>query len=201
MTTLARILLISMIHPAFASETGFYLQSSAGIAGIGDAAISADNQHISYDLGIQAAVETGFLAKLIKNVTLRFGQEGIYIKNSLTKETTPQPPTLVTGRLSTVAGMFNTYLDIWPDQFLSFYIGGGVGLGIIEFTSSDTNVTQDDSSFLYQIKAGATLQSAHKVALFTGYRYMHTNNLNDELSGFQAPHYHIGEIGLRFTFM
>lgn len=201
MTKLGRILLIfiSMMHPAFASETGFYLQSSAGVAGIGEGVINGENQRISYDLGMQAAVEMGFLAKVLKNATLRFGQEGIYIKNSLTKKATGKAPTA--GRLSMMGGMFNGYLDMWPAQRVSFYLGGGVGLGIIEVSSSDTNASQDDSSFLYQIKAGATFKPAQNVALFTGYRYIHTNNLNDELSGFPAPHYHIGEIGLRFTFM
>lgn len=199
MTKLARLLLIGMMHPALASETGFYLQSSAGVSGIGESVINAEHQHVSYDLGMQAALEMGFLANVLENATLRFGQEGLYIKNSLTKKAAEKAP--AGGRLSTVGGMFNAYLDLWPTQRISFYIGSGVGLGIIEVSSADTDASQDDSSFLYQIKAGATFKASQKMALFTGYRYVHANNLNDELSEFQAPHYHIGEIGLRFTFM
>lgn len=201
MQKLAVIPLITLISPVLASESGFYFQASAGFAGIPDGAINTANALVSYDLGLQAALEMGFLANIFSNATLRFGQEGFYIRNTLKKTPLSETSKTMAGRLSTVGGMFNAYLDMWPAQLVSFYIGGGVGLGIIEVTSSDTNASQDDSSFMYQIKAGATFKPAQNVALFTGYRYMYTTDLNDELSGFQAPRYHIGEIGLRFTFM
>jgi hypothetical protein len=52
-----------------------------------------------------------------------------------------------------------------------------------------------------QVKAGLTFKPLQAIAVFAGYRHIRVNNLNDELSGLEPPRYHIGEMGLRFTFM
>ena len=194
------ILLIAM-GPTFASGTGFYVQSAAGIAGIPNTTTNDGVTKFSYDTGFAAALELGFLAQLSEHATVRFGQEGLYITNDLDNKPLAQVNATTSGQLSMLGGMFNAYIDIFSNQVVSFYLGSGVGLAIIEVTSSSHVNSRDDSSLMTQVKAGLTFKPLQAIAVFAGYRHIRVNNLNDELSGLEPPRYHIGEMGLRFTFM
>lgn len=197
----AVILLFAFLTPALASETGFYIQSSAGLAGLSNSHNNTANAAIQYERGLQAALEMGFLANISTNIAVRFGQEGVYLTNDLSKSIIDKSTTIATGQLSTLGGMFNAYLDAWPNNISSLYVGAGIGFGIVELKSSDLERIQDDSTVIYQLKTGVTFTPWTNTALFAGYRYLHTSGFNTELSKYEAPRYHIGEIGLRFVFL
>ena len=89
---------------------------------------------------------------------------------------------VATGDFESYGVMANVYFDFAPrvlDRF-TLYGGGGVGALIANGTATTATRVLDvnDSTFAYQIIAGANKSVTQRVDLFVDYRYMSANSLN-----------------------
>jgi opacity protein-like surface antigen len=91
------------------------------------------------------------------------------------------------GKLSTVSGLANVYLDIPTGTSFTPYVGAGAGMTWV-------NNDENDSGFAFDLTGGFAVGLTDNVTLDIGYRYVNTNA---EGSNMQQ---HEGLAGVRFGF-
>ena len=105
----------------------------------------------------------------------------------------PFPPGIVAGgsydadgRTSITTGMINALVDFGDEEGISFYAGGGVGLGRISQTIdqlSDSKYHQKDNDLVWQILAGARMAISPNLDAGLKYRYFSAGTLKSDLYG------------------
>ena len=102
--------------------------------------------------------------------------------------------------LSSESYMFNAYLDIMPNYWISPYIGAGVGFSKIELTdkpvgSAAIKKTWEKTTFTWQVGAGLSIRINRCLNIDAGYRYFTLGKIqNAEVNA------HEWYGGIRFTF-
>lgn len=113
------------------------------------------------------------------------------------------------GSVDTLFVMANAFYDFGDDSwFARPYVGGGLGLGIVDVDYSPSGVTIIDDSqtaFAYQVMAGLSAAITPNLDVFGGYRYRATSDVETDVSLFSATldienEAHIAEAGIRFKF-
>lgn len=96
--------------------------------------------------------------------------------------------------------MANTYFDLPIDGGLIAYVGGGLGLSLVEIEASravpglQLAGSKADTAFAYQFMAGAAYALTEGMELFAGYRFTGSSYESADV------HTHDVEGGLRFVF-
>ena len=112
------------------------------------------------------------------------------------------------GDVDTLFVLANLYYDFDLGGRFKPYIGAGAGVGFVDvdYSPSATPIIQDDTTaFAYQAMAGVAYQVTPATALFAGYRYRATTDVEVEASLFPAEFdvensASIVEAGIRFAF-
>lgn len=88
------------------------------------------------------------------------------------------------GKLRTIAGMGNMYLDLLPGCRLQPFVGAGIGAANVKLdkykASGVTLVNDDDSALAWQAMAGLRYQLTPLLAATLEYRYFSTAGLDIE---------------------
>jgi len=112
------------------------------------------------------------------------------------------------GEVETIYLMANAYYDFAIDSKLTPYLGAGLGVGFVDVNYAPSGVTiidDDDTVLAYQVMAGVSYDVSEAIALFAGYKYRATTNVDVDATLFAADFdiengSQIVEVGLRFSF-
>ncbi len=113
------------------------------------------------------------------------------------------------GSVETLFVMANAYYDFGdPNWYVRPYVGGGLGIGIVDVDYSPSGVTiidDDQTTFAYQAMAGLSAAVLPNLDVFGGYRFRGTSDVETDVSLFNATldienQAHILEAGIRFKF-
>jgi len=166
--------------PAMAQtvETGWYGQIGAGASINGEVDLDA-----SIDIGTDIVegsetfdLDNGWLATAAigrDNGKVRFEVEALYSDNDVADVVlTDGTDTLeVDGVSVSQAALFvNVLFDFDNASNWTPYVGAGVGYGATRFTTDEDD--EVDSGLAWQVKAGASYQTASNVTWDVGYRYV-----------------------------
>ena len=91
------------------------------------------------------------------------------------------------GKLSTVSGLANLYLDIPTGSSLTPYVGAGAGMTWV-------NNDENDSGFAFDLTGGLAIDLTDSLTLDLGYRYVNTNAEGANMEQ------HEGLAGVRYGF-
>ena len=85
----------------------------------------------------------------------------------------------------TYSGMWNNYIDILPYEWISPYIGGGLGFTKLKYSAKDKteNVVirhDDDTNFTWSLGAGVTVKVTNRINVDAGYRYYDIGSFGHE---------------------
>ena len=112
------------------------------------------------------------------------------------------------GSVDTTFLMANGYYDFTPVGPITPCVGAGLGIGCVnvDYSPSGVTIVDDDSTvFAYQLIAGASYDISERTALFAQYRYRATENVETDVSLFDANldienSASVLEAGVRFRF-
>lgn len=112
------------------------------------------------------------------------------------------------GSVDTTFLMANGYYDFDIGGPFRPYVGAGVGVGMVgvDYSPSDVPIVDDDDTvFAYQAMLGASYEVSADMELFAQYRYRATNDVETDVSLFDATldienRASLVEAGLRFRF-
>ncbi len=113
------------------------------------------------------------------------------------------------GSVETLGFAVNGYYDYdFADTPFSAYIGAGLGVGQVDvdYSPSNTEIIDDDATvFLYQVMVGGEYDVTERVAVYSGYRFRGTTDVETDVALFPAEldienRANILEAGLRFSF-
>lgn len=112
------------------------------------------------------------------------------------------------GSVDTTFAMANLYYDFNAWSGFTPYVGGGIGAGFVnvDYSPSDVQIVDDDATVLaYQVIAGASYDVSDRIELFAQYRYRATEDVETEVSLFDADldienRASVLEAGMRFSF-
>jgi opacity protein-like surface antigen len=112
------------------------------------------------------------------------------------------------GSVTTTFVMANALYDFTAYGGFRPYIGAGLGVGFVnvDYSPSGVGIVDDDDTVLaYQLIAGASFDVNERIALFGQYRYRATEDVETEVSLFDASldienRASVLEAGLRFNF-
>jgi opacity protein-like surface antigen len=83
--------------------------------------------------------------------------------------------------------MFNSILDLGTYKSWTPYIGGGIGIGFIDYNGialvGPANVSIQDEVFSYQGIVGLSRSINSRISLFSEYRYFGFNSADVEVGG------------------
>ena len=111
-----------------------------------------------------------------------------------------------TGGINMAAAMFNGYYDFTTSTAFSPYVGGGLGLAMIEAESFGVaaipDVLDDDGTVIaYQLMAGVGYDISDRTTIFAEYRYFGTESVDVTTSaatGSVATDFDFGSSQFRF---
>lgn len=118
---------------------------------------------VGYDTGFGANAALGM--RLNSNVAL----EAEFLHQESDVNNVNGTP--ISGSFEANAVMANAVIDFLPGESISPYVGGGVGMANL------TDGDYDDDVFAYQAFAGLNFKVGEKAAIYTGYRYFATEDL------------------------
>ncbi len=113
------------------------------------------------------------------------------------------------GSVETLGFAVNAYYDYdFANTPFSAYVGAGLGVGQVDvdYSPSNTEIIDDDATvLLYQVMVGGEYDVTETVALFGGYRFRGTTDVETEVALFPADldienRANILEAGVRFSF-
>lgn len=104
--------------------------------------------------------------------------------------------------------MANAYYDFNPIGAFRPYVGGGVGVAMVDVDYSPSDlpiISDDDTVFAYQAIAGASFDLSDRMALFAQYRYRGTDDVETNVDLIPAAldienRSNLIEAGIRFRF-
>lgn len=114
------------------------------------------------------------------------------------------------GRVTTLSGMFNLYLDAPVDWWVQPYVGAGIG--VVRLSAQDNRLAGNpfplndrETVFGFQVMAGGTVELMDSVELALQYRYMNVDgmtlyNARGDAQFIPNTHSHSVELVLRVYF-
>ncbi|MDX2479474.1 MAG: outer membrane beta-barrel protein [Desulfuromusa sp.] len=173
-----------------------YYSGNAGIVSAQNSDIDdgSDAGKLSFDDGFAA---TGALGQTIGSAG-RVEVELGYRNNNIDKIKIDGLGVAVSGDVTTLSLMGNTYYDFATGSNLTPFIGAGIGVANIK-ADMDLIGNEDDTVFAYQIAAGGSLAINKNLSVDLQYRYFGT--ADPDFDGLEAEYNtHNLMIGLRLTF-
>jgi len=200
MKKLSLLLSFFLMLGFFASNVyaGPYFSGNLGIGLIDDLSVSdgVDTLDFSFDPGFGASVAFGHAYNTGARAELEFS----YLKSDVDEVTLVGEGSASLGGDGTLMTMMlNGYYDFMPTQFISPFLGAGIG-----YANADLEIlgmSEDDDVFAYQAIAGAAFTLTDQLKFDIQYRYFDTEDLDFD-SGVKADsvNTHNFLIGLRYGF-
>jgi len=107
------------------------------------------------------------------------------------------------GDVSALSGLVNAFYDIKTESAFTPYVGGGLGVAIVEIDDMSVvgipvSGSEDDTVFAYQLGGGIGYAINDKLTVDLGYRYFATDD--PDFDGIEAEYdSHNVTIGIRFA--
>lgn len=208
LTLLASGALPTRVHAEEATKSDYYSEMRVGAnfvedAGISRALLGRFRAETAFDtgptIGIAFGREASFegLSTTLRN--LRFEGEFAYDQSDF--DTAGQ----TNAELTSTRFMANV-LHQWPLSGrlarLSPYVGGGIGVALVEADGAGLS-DNDDTIFVYQVRAGVSYALNPELQVSVGYRYLGAEDptFGDASGRFSVDYRaHAAELGLRYDF-
>ncbi len=109
----------------------------------------------------------------------------------------------VEGEMRTWTGLLNAYVDIMPQHVFSPYLSAGLGVAqhslSVDAGGPGGFASNEDTTFAWQVGAGATYDLNEDFSLQGGYRYIDTSEMHMQLSYIDHA-IHQFNLGLIYSF-
>lgn len=187
---------LCLLPMAAHATSGFYAGASARRVLLDDPGLTHNNMSDGkalYEDGEGVSLNLGYG---LPGTSYRMEGELLYNHNrfsGVTSETSTFAAEGGEGNMESVAGLANVLVDIPLSDRISPYIGGGLGMAY------NTAGTLSDTVMAYQFLTGLNLTNEHGSALYAGYRYYKTGDLenNNWVIPYQSQNV---EVGFRYAF-
>lgn len=209
MRNLLPVTLVLLAGPAFAADTGIYLEGNLGYSYPDEVDISEGDIDGELELD-DAPVFGGAIgyrfpwARLEANVSYR--------ENDVDKISVEGADFSGDGETKALVGLVNAYLDVDFGIPLRPYVGGGIGAAYLKVDSGGNaplEVDDDAGAFAWNLLAGVGYDITESVALTATYRYLHLegSDFSADLAGVDVGDVEVDDValhevlvGLRYTF-
>ena len=188
----------ALASPALARDDSWYVETDAGVVFVDDMHFALKNASTAfqrpagaelaevrtktgYDIGTMVGYDFG---------SFRLEAEGSYRRAEVQQIQSAFGPVgfstanVPFGKVSSLSGMLNGYVETGADDGLQLFVGGGVGYGrvTVQATARPTPNTairiQDrDEGFAWQLLAGARVPITDNLDLGLKYRFFNQNNV------------------------
>ena len=198
-------MLLSVSSIAYSAE-GPYVSGNLGISmpsdsDLTDSAVPGITFDIESDSGLALGVAVGY--RLANNI--RIEGEVAYQKNDFDKVSALGVDFDLTGDVSNLAFLLNSYYDFANESAFTPFISVGIGFANVEV--NDMNVpglgtpeySDDDTVFAYQVGAGVGYAVNDKVSLDVKYRYFATSDLEFDTTEVEYSSHNV-YAGIRVAF-
>ncbi len=194
------VMLLSLSTSAYSATDTLYLSANLGVGFFSDAEVTgSDASAANYDIeantgyGLGAAVGYEF-------DNTRIESEFVYHNNTLDQATTAGGDAALSDDIDSFAVLINGYRDFANDSRWTPFLGGGLGLAMIN-VDDDTAYLGDDSAtvFAFQISTGIAYAVNEVITVDCRYRYFATTNPEFD-SGETEYRTHNVYAGVRYSF-
>ena len=194
-------LLMRIYAPDVCVAGGFYINGNGSLVSLQDTDLteSGISREVSLDSGFGFGGGGGYDFDF-----LRAEAEIVYRKNNINKVSTVLRGNVGgSGDISALSFMLNGFYDFKNRTFLTPYIGGGIGVALVDLSTVTAETVRisggDDTVFAYQLEAGFNNAINESMSLDFGYRYFATTD--PSLGGTEAEFKsHNLVIRFRYTF-
>lgn len=183
---------------------GLYLSGAIGAHTTDDASISGGSINVENDTDAGVAGLVGLGAQL-GATQWRVELEGGYRDSDVDAISGASG----NGDVDALSLMGNVFYDINLNQKLEFYLGGGLGLADVDYSSvspvGSTTISDNDLGLAWQLGAGAALDLNDRLKLTLDYRFLNIENIDfptsPSVANVDAEYRDHGIfVGLRFSF-
>lgn len=204
---LATAAVVAFASPAFAQVSPNYVQLNvgSGVAGTADISGSVDDLgSASYDLDL----DPGFFISAAAGSAMPSGfaieGEVVYLKNDGdTQEIEDAIGESVDASAQTLGVLLNANYRFATASTVQPYVGAGVGYGKVKYDVDALGGSDDDSGFMWQLKAGVTFAMAGSTTWDIGYRYVRSPEyeVSDDFASLSVEtDTHVVSAGIRYSF-
>lgn len=205
---LGTVLLLALLPGAAAAQSGLYVEGRAGGVILEDADLNDDTGTLaafgitdleqSFDPGFLVDGAIGFAHDSGLRGEVAFGYRQNDLDELSGRVGGVSSEAGVDGDMSAFTTMANVYYDIRFGSRLVPYVGGGLGLAVINFEIEGED--DDDSVLAWQVGAGVAYEATPNLAVTLGYSFLTTAD-DPEFDGLEAEYLsHNVMVGLRYTF-
>ena len=166
-------LLMRIYAPDVCVAGGFYINGNGSLVSLQDTDLteSGISREVSLDSGFGFGGGGGYDFDF-----LRAEAEIVYRKNNINKVSTVLRGNVGgSGDISALSFMLNGFYDFKNRTFLTPYIGGGIGVALVDLSTVTAETVRisggDDTVFAYQLEAGFNNAINDSMSLDFGYRY------------------------------
>jgi len=179
------IFMLVLASSAFAAD-GVYISGNAGAQILNDSdltssAVPGVTVEAEYDTGYVLTAALGFNFGNFDAGNVRVEVEGSYRESEIDTLSSSGLSVPASAEVSAFSIMGNVFFDIKTNSALNPYVGGGIGIAMIDVdTFSIVGVAipgkEDDDVFAYQLGGGIGYAVNDKVTIDLGYRYFATTD-------------------------
>jgi opacity protein-like surface antigen len=198
-------MLLSISSVAYAA-TGPYMSVNVGVAmpndsDITDSELPGLTMDLESDQGLALGVAVGYSFPC----NMRIEGEFAYQENDLDKVSLYGIDADLTGDTSSSAFLVNGYYDFKNTSPFTPFISGGIGMAKVEINdlnspgSGDSDVSDDDTVFAYQLGAGVAYTITEQVSLDVTYRYFGTSDAEFDTTEIEYSSHNL-YAGIRVSF-
>ena len=156
-TSLVLLLSFLAVHPAYADEDPYFGLKLGYTHFLSTNVNDSENRSVKFKQNDTTALGgvIGMSYKAIPFLGLRTDLEYMYRFPTNTKiGTSPN----ITGKLTSHTALANMYIDFYVLPFISVYVGGGIGLSVVELTLKNNVTSGSKTSPYFAAQAGGGLQ-------------------------------------------
>lgn len=185
---------------------GWYVFAGGGIA------FTENANGAVGDVPFRAGIDTGFIVH--GGTGYQFGPyrlegEMVFAKNPLDSLSLGDARVTAGGNRSDLAGLANFYVDFDTHTRWTPYAGAGIGIANVSFNDAAATpllmVNDDDTVFVFQVKAGVAYSLGTSTEVSFGYRFFSTDDIELNDTGgtalsVEGTQLHALEAGVRYHF-
>ncbi|HYC96531.1 outer membrane protein [Brevundimonas sp.] len=201
---LAAVAAAALATPAMAQDnSGRYVQVNLGgaVAGSVDLDVVSPPDTFSGDADLESGLFASIAAGTRGDSAFSVEGEVLYVQSDIDTAEADAIFGPLDASVSTVGVLANVMYNFSTGGPVAPYVGAGVGWGMVDYEVAGES--EDDSSLIWQAKAGVTIPMSETMTWDIGYRYidMPTFEISDGTDSIRAEgSAHVVSIGARFVF-